>query len=252
MEAGPTNVPRRNLPATVAIVGACAALLIALAGAFYIAGSRHVYADLERTFIAASACVVAIPWLTIAIAIARRRLAAALLMAMMAAAAFLLCVGWLAILLFILSWDKGALELIPLVMTGVHLVALFVAIIGWRGLAPEERAMRSRVGVALLPVGSGLAMAAIAGALWMAADRQPRERVVNDAAMEQLFRRFAACLSQQTGSSGAAPQRATDLRGDCAAPAREVASQPNYSMEYLREDFDVGDASHYFLCLRPK
>src|SRR5262245_44181951 len=99
-----------------------------MSGAFYIAGSRHVFANLERAFVALSACVVAVPWLLVAIAIGMRRTGTALLMAMSCSIVYLLCIGWLAIAFFVLSWDKGALETIPVWMAGVQVVALIAAI----------------------------------------------------------------------------------------------------------------------------
>jgi len=161
MEAGPTNVPRRNLPATVAIVGACAALLVALAGAFYLSGARRVFDGEERVSVAISACVIAIPWLMVTLAIALRRMGAALAMAMSSAAAFLLYVAWQAIVMTEPWWEHDPNVSLSVAMVLVHMAALAAAIFAWRNLAPGERAFEGKTWFALLPIVVACALAAL-------------------------------------------------------------------------------------------
>jgi len=147
------------------LVGACAALLIALAGAYYLNAARYVLDDAEHVAVAIAACVVAVPWLMVAIAITRRHMAVAMLMAMSSAIAFLSYATWWGIDLSMLPresrrWD--AIDSVLLAMSLVHVTALLAAISGWRNLSPGDRSFDGKAGVALLPIVTACALALLA------------------------------------------------------------------------------------------
>jgi len=239
------DVPRRSGAAVV--VGLCAAALLWLAVAFYLSAARHVFANAERAALLAVAGVVAVPWLLIAAALAKRRRGAGLLMAMTTSIAYLLCIGWLTVLVFVLSWERRGPEVAALAATGVHVVALIAAIVGWRGLPAGERSFGARGAIALAPIAVGCALAALAFVLVNASVSSLGARAANESKMERQFRQFAACLEQETRQKRSAPRDPTKLSGDCTVVGAAMESQDRYRIHYLLTD----DPGRYILCLQP-
>lgn len=244
-EAGPRDFPQGS--GAAAVVGLCAIALLLLAVGFYLSAVRSVYAHSERIQLLAVVSVVAVPWLLIAAALATRRRGAALLMAISTSAAYLLCIGWLTVLVFILSWEQRGPELAALWMTVVHVVALIAAIAGWRGLSAAERSFGAKGVIVAAPVVVGFALAALAFVLAETSRSSASTRGANDRNMEQQFRQFAACLEQETRHKGAAPRDPTRLSGACSAIGSAMDSQDRYVISYLLTD----DARRYILCVRP-
>jgi len=244
--------PRSRASAPSTLLGIGAAIVVAMAAAYYLLATQSGLDEFARRFILAIVAIVGIPYALILLAVLTGRIAAACLMTFTSATAYLLGVGWLTLFLFILSWEKNLIDVLPFVAAIVQLAMLVAAIVASRRIPAAERAVPFAPLVLSLPLIVAGILIAYAYHAFAAMEAAPGLRAEHDARMGTDFVRLTECVGAETGRAGA-PADLRSLDGKCAALIASIEEQANYQVHYTRLPPDSdGQYDRFTLCLQPK
>lgn len=245
--------PRSRASAASIVVGACAAIVVAMAVVFFSTASQKVFGSAGRRFVLAIVAIVGLPYALILLATLTGRIAAASLMTISAASVYLLLAGWPAMFLFIMSWEKTSVDSLPFAAGIVQLIALIAASFARRRLASAERAVPFAPVVFALPLVLAGGLGAYAYQAFAVAKEVPAVRATGDAVMEAHFVKLSECLlAWASAHGGEAPSDTRALDGNCSEVIKRIESQANYRIQYSRVPPGAdGRHERFTLCLQP-